>query len=392
LFAVFDVRRLRAALPLLCAGVLASAAPLPDTGIRWNVSTTNQAVEVFNLPPAAVGALTRQNWPAEQWQNLFAVYAEQGNIAIDLWLPSMSGSYATTNGLIVFFPQFPLQPEVTYRAVFDPSKLPAGNGVTGKVVSSTFRLPRAGQGPSTVISAVYPSADELPENLLKFYLQFSAPMSRGHTYDYIHLLDDTGKAVELPFLEINEELWDRTMTRLTLFLDPGRIKRGVKPLEEVGPALLAGRTYTLVIDDSWTDAEGNHLKTGVRKVFKVGPPDRDAIDLDKWRIEPPKADSREPLVVAFPKPLDQALARRMIHARPDGGAPVSGQVELLNQEREWRFVPTNPWAPGRYALSVETTIEDLAGNNIGKPFEVDLFDKVQSHLTNQIVARPFTVR
>ena len=34
------------------------------------------------------------------------------------------------------------------------------------------------------------------------------------------------EAIELPFLEIDEELWDPAMMRLTLFIDPGRIKRG----------------------------------------------------------------------------------------------------------------------------------------------------------------------
>ena len=67
-------------------------------------------------------------------------------------------------------------------------------------------------------------------------------MSRGHIYDHIRLLDAQGAPVELPFLEIDEELWNAEMTRLTLFIDPGRIKRGVKPLEEIGPSLVAGQT------------------------------------------------------------------------------------------------------------------------------------------------------
>jgi len=37
-------------------------------------------------------------------------------------------------------------------------------------------------------------------DLLKFYLHFSAPMRRGHIYDYVHLRDDTGQDVEIPFL------------------------------------------------------------------------------------------------------------------------------------------------------------------------------------------------
>jgi hypothetical protein len=64
------------------------------------------------------------------------------------------------------------------------------------------------------------------------------------------------------------------MTRLTLFIDPGRIKRGVLPLEEVGPSLEAGKSYTLVIDREWIDGSGNPLQESFEKTFKVGPPDR----------------------------------------------------------------------------------------------------------------------
>jgi hypothetical protein len=41
---------------------------------------------------------------------------------------------------------------------------------------------------------------------------------------------------------------------------------------------------------------------------------------------------------------------------------------------------------------VQTTIEDLAGNNIGKPFEVDTFEGVERRITNQTVSVPFEIR
>ena len=104
---------------------------------------------------------------------------------------------------------------------------------------------------------VYPSRDLLPENLLQFYIFFSAPMSRGEAYRRITLLDiATGKIVDAPFLELDEELWSPDGTRFTLVFDPGRIKRGLKPREEVGPVLEAGKSYSLVIDRQWLDALG----------------------------------------------------------------------------------------------------------------------------------------
>jgi len=71
------------------------------------------------------------------------------------------------------------------------------------------------------------------------------------------LRDSAGKTVELPFLEIDEELWNPQMTRLTLFIDPGRIKRGVQPLEEIGPVLENGKHYALIIDAAWQDSSAN---------------------------------------------------------------------------------------------------------------------------------------
>jgi hypothetical protein len=308
------------------------------------------------------------------------VYADQGDLKADMTLPPMLGRYWTEPGQLYFEPQFPLERGVNYRAVFrlDPKTPP---------LIASFKLPVPSGEPTTMVTQIYPSADLLPENLLKFYVHFSAPMSRGRIYDHIHLVDERGKAVELPFLEIDEELWDPPMKRLTLFIDPGRIKRGVRPLEKVGPALEEGKRFTLVIDKAWQDTAGHPLKEDFRKTFRVGPPDREPPDPAHWKIDAPRAGTREPLCATFPKPMDRALALRVIRV-----ANLDGTTALENQERLWKFVPTSDWRPGQYKLQVQTTIEDLAGNNIGKAFEVDVFETVQPTLTNAVVEIPFNVK
>jgi hypothetical protein len=193
-------------------------------------------------------------------------------------------------------------------------------------------------------------------------------------------------------LEIDEELWDPTMTRLTLFIDPGRIKRGVLPLEEIGPALETGKNYSLVIDSDWKDGAGEPLQAGFEKRFGVAAPDRDPPDPASWKIQAAPSGTREPLRVTFPEPMDHALAQRVIQVVTDSGREFPGEVTLEDQERRWVFVPANPWRSGTYQLLVPTTIEDLAGNNIGKPFEVDLFEGVQRRLATPAVKLPFEVR
>ena len=357
--------------------------------IRWNTNSKPTVVEVANVPKQTLHQLSTANWQSADWPKLLSVYAGQGDFMTDMNVPPMLGSYRIEDGLICFQPQFPLERGVTYRVVFRPSKLP---GVTHRDIISRFQLPVREHKPTTVVTTIYPTADVLPENLLKFYVHFSAPMQGGHIYSYIHLRDETGKAVELPFLEIDEELWNPEMTRLTLFIDPGRIKRGVQPLEEIGPALEEGKRYTLEIDAGWRDGDGQPLKEMFQKSFRVAAQDREAPTLALWKLQSPKAGTRASLTVKFPEPMDQALALRVIGVVDSAGQLVNGESALSDHEKLWSFTPARSWTAGQYHLQVQNTIEDLAGNNIGKTFEVDLFEGVQRRFTNAVVKLSFEVR
>jgi hypothetical protein len=380
----------------LATAAPASKEPPGAYTIRWQPDrgdSSKAIVEVAGLSGSALKALRETNWAAAQWQRLLAVRVEQGDLLTDVGLPPMLGVYRVESNLVRFEPQFPLEHGVKYRANFYPDKLPGTTAAAGKLVTVAFELPRrASAKPTTAVNQIYPTAVMLPENLLKFYVHFSAPMSRGHIYEHIRLENQAGQPVELPFLEIDEELWNPDMTRLTLFIDPGRIKRGVLPLEEIGPALEQGKRYTLVIDREWKDGAGVPLKQTFRKQFQVGEPDREPIDPGQWKIQPPRADTRRPLTISFPESMDHALAQRVIQVVNGSNQLLDGKVALEDHERRWTFVPAMAWRRGPHALSVQKTIEDLAGNNIGKAFEVDLFDGVQRRFTNSTIKLSFEVR
>ena len=216
-------------------------------------------------------------------------------------------------------------------------------------------------------------------------------MSRAAVYRYVHLIDDNGVEVILPFLELNEHLWDRRQQRITLLLDPGRIKRGLKPNEEVGNALIAGHGYTLVIDADWPDANGNRLVRPFRKQFRAAPPDRKSPDPAEWQIAQPDVGGRSPLRVTFPEPLDHALLSRVLHVRDVAGHEVTGTVTITEGETRWQFTPESPWERGEYKLVVSTVLEDRAGNSIGRPFEVDLNKPDQTGVQKPRVDLPFRV-
>ncbi len=319
--------------------------------------------------------------PAADWKSWLKVFVESED-AFDSEVPAILGHYEKSQTEITFHPRFPLSERLIYRAEFNPTS--SDNRLKNKLTSFWRPLLEA-QVSSTQVANVYPSTDILPENLLKFYIHFSGSMSGGNVYDHIHLYDRHNHEIELPFLELGEELWDASMERLTLFIDPGRIKRGVKPLEEIGPSLQEGANFTLVIDRQWRDAAGLPLKQDYTKKFKVTAPDRESINPHDWILNLPSAGSNLPLVIEFGEALDFALAHRLIQILSMDGHPVEGAKKLENNETSLTFTPNQPWQKGEYTLRIQSILEDLAGNNVGKTFEVDVFNHVHRRIQNDHV-------
>lgn len=282
------------------------------------------------------------------------------------------GKHRWENDRLTFESRFPASPGVTYRAMV---QFPGKDQV---IATREVSVPKKELKRSTKVTTIYPTADTLPENLLKFYVHFSAPMATGEAYKHISLEDVNGKKIVLPFLEIAEELWDKTNTRLTLLLDPGRIKRGLVPREEDGPILVAGQTYQFRVLKDWPDAEGAPIVGEVVKEFKVSGQDTTQPAPLEWKIIAPRSGGKDPIVIDLLEPLDHAIVTRGIRVFDANDVEVDGEVALARHEREWRFTPTTFWKPGAYELRVDDVIEDLVGNNITRPFELDRFDEVKA--------------
>ena len=395
------VARRSACTAALAAAVLvgAACAQADAAGPRLRLQPPHGAndsatFEVVGLSVEALERLKRAELDRDDWAALLGVYVGDARTLDQGKLPAMLGTWRVEADRLAFRPRFPLEPGVGYVAVFDIRRLPgasAQESSPSRPILAEFSIPRKAARPTTVVQHVYPSRDALPENLLKFYVHFSAPMSRGDIYRHIHLLDDHGAEVELPFLELDEQLWDRRQKRITLLLDPGRIKRGLKPNKDVGSALVAGRSYTLVIDADWPDANGNRLARPFRKSFRADPPDRTSPDPAGWQIESPRVGGRSPLRVTFPEPLDHALVARVLQVRDPADREVRGTVSITEGETRWLFTPDRHWERGEYRLVVSTVLEDLAGNSIGRPFEVDLNKPDQPGVRNPTFELPFRV-
>jgi hypothetical protein len=390
---------LAAVVALAAAPLGAEAAPAAETApstsagsssgepsLRMRAEGASARVELTGLAPQALAKLAAERRDARQWASLLALrVADSRGDA-----PPMLGTYRVAGDRVEFAPRFPLRPGVEYRAVFDPAGLPGGAPAGSRPLEATLTMPRPATGAPTSVAAVYPSADELPENLLKFYIHFTAPMSRGDSYRHLRIVDDDGREVPDAMLEIGEELWSADGRRLTVLFDPGRIKRGLRPREELGPPLAAGRRYTLVVSREWRDASGAPLESQWRREFRVVEPDDKQPDPARWRLAPPAAGARDPLVVEFDEPLDHALLERVIGVVGPAGEPLAGAVEVGPGETSWSFRPDRPWPAGRCRLIVDAALEDRAGNSVGRPFEVD-GDAAQGRSSDEPRELPFDV-
>ncbi|MEM6796609.1 MAG: hypothetical protein AAF725_21740 [Acidobacteriota bacterium] len=223
---------------------------------------------------------------------------------------------------------------------------------------------------SARVAEIYPSSNELPENLLRFYVYFTQPMERGEVLGSIALLDEERRPIDGAFLENRYRLWSPDDRRLTLIFDPGRVKTGLKSHRQLGRALAAGRRYVLRIGKTALSANGCPLAEVFEKEFTATAEDRSSPDPGRWRLDVPRIGTLQALEVELDGPYDHlSLAYRVRVLDPLGNV-VPGRVELDEGESRWLFKPTTPWRAAVYQIAVETSLEDLAGNRPGRLFDL----------------------
>lgn len=339
---------------LLSLGATTAAVDTAATPITAHYSSQDNQVVIGGLSADQLADLGKMS--PDKLQRQVTLHLHR-----DAVTPAMLGKASVANETLKFQPRFELRPGRTYDIVIRAH----GRVLRHQITIATTKTP------PTTVRAVYPSADRLPENLLKIYVHFSGEMRRGDIYRHIKLLDEGNREVELPFLEIDQELWSRDGLRLTLLLDPGRIKQGLLPRKVAGPVLQSKQSYTLAIDKQWRDAAGKPLQRGFRKSFRVTAADAVQPDVKNWKITPPTIGTREPLRIEFGEPLDHALIERFIAIRAPENGRLVGKVSHSKLETVWEFAPRQVWAGEKYQIVVDRRLEDLAGNSIGRPFESD---------------------
>ncbi|NNF64045.1 MAG: hypothetical protein HKN07_07270 [Acidimicrobiia bacterium] len=183
--------------------------------------------------------------------------------------------------------------------------------------------------------------------------------------------DASGRTDRAAFMRFKQELWNADRTRLTVLIDPGRIKRSVATNLDLGPALLEGHRYELIVDQGWASADGSSVLPSFSKHFLVGGALREPPSVERWSWQPPRPGTRDALRIVFDRPfdrhpLDDALCVVAIEGQGIDGEPCVGE-----NESSWSFIPDEPWISSDVRITVDDTLEDVAGNNFRELFDRD---------------------
>jgi hypothetical protein len=268
----------------------------------------------------------------------------------------MLGQYRVENHRLVFEPLIPLTRGMEYVITKHHREM-------GRI-----KIPASLNPPELL--AIYPSCDTVPENLLKIYLEFSHPMREGQSPQKMFWSDEAGDTVRGVFLHLQSELWNNDRTILTMWLDPGRIKRDLQPNRKFGTPLRHGKKYTLHVDSLWEDALGAVLGKRYTRHFYVTLRDSVSPETTKWQITVPGKGTHQAIVFNFFEPLDHILLKECFSVF-QRDKKIEGTIQVMNKDQRLSFTPDEAWGQGAI-IRVESRLEDLAGNNLSRTFDRDL--------------------
>jgi len=288
------------------------------------------------------------------------VRVRAGTVTVAGEFPPMAGRIVHDDGDTCFVPRFAFVEGSTYTVV-----------VEGAAAGVLVR-PRPHRAATTEVLDIWPAAGQVPRNLLRIYVQFSSRMSEGYGAGHVRLVDAANETMTGVFLPTEHELWDADRRRLTVLLDPARIKRGLVSNVQTGYPLIVGASVRVVVDEGFCDASGAPLQAPAERRYEVQGDERRRIDPGKWVLAVPLQHTNEGLDVAFDRPLDHGLLARCLHVLGPDNQRVDGTSAIGPNDRSWRLSPRAPWVSGPYQLIVDPVLEDLAGNSVSRVFDRDL--------------------
>jgi len=223
------------------------------------------------------------------------------------------------------------------------------------------------------VEVLYPNTNVLPANFLKWYVQFSKPVNPSKIYDHIYLIHESDSTkVDRALLPLETPLLSEDGKLLTLWVEPGRQKRDLGPNRELGEVLILDKSYALVIDKELKDTQGIAMQEKYMHSFKVENFDRIKPSITSWKIDVPKANTRETLRINFQEYIDYGSLKGALEIVNESGTIIDGDFTINVNQNFALFKPSQDWNKETYIIKCGSIIEDLAGNNLERLFDRDI--------------------
>ena len=219
--------------------------------------------------------------------------------------------------------------------------------------------------PEPHVVDVYPRGAQVPENVLRFYVYFSEPMAEGDFLEHVRVVhEESGSVVAGVFFDDVHELWSADRRRITLLVDPARVKTGLVAHEALGRAFRAGEHYALTIAASARTVRGAPLARPFVRRFTASPEAREALRPSEWAIEGRCDGAR----IGFGVGVDHVAVARLLYVLDGSGATIEGRWDMSPDDASATLSFAGALAEPR-AVAINGRFEDVAGNNVNGAFD-----------------------
>ncbi|MEO0341690.1 MAG: hypothetical protein AAF242_21085, partial [Bacteroidota bacterium] len=242
-------------------------------------------------------------------------------------LPPIFGKLNLKNDTLIFIPFIALQANYPYQVR------------QGDQTIHTFTTPKLVNHTLPQLVSYTPFIDTIPANLLKVYLHFSMPMQEGKSAEYVNVVQKQGDTLHGIFLDLQPELWNEDYTRLTLWVDPGRLKRALASNDLKGKPLMAGSEIIIKIAQSWENQQGSPLESDYLISYHIIEEDRRSPNTKQITYSAPGAGTKETFLLQMHEAFDAALLQRMVSITDAQKRELLGNLKTNQQANQVQFVP-----------------------------------------------------
>lgn len=344
----------------LIAFALIFSCKQSERNIYFNTSNPTKPI-IAGIIPNAVGDSLKINIRTvdeEKAAKIMAVYlVTENTVAAN----KIIGNYFLKDDSLQFIPYF----ELGYGLDFEVQLY-----INGDTIKKRFSTPKASiiTAPLTEAIQIFPLTDKIPTNILCFHALFSSPMNEDRmAFTKVQLIDEAENIKPKVWKE--KSYWTDSAKCLVLMIHPGRIKRGIHYLTELGPVFEVGKKYTIVITTALQDKYNRPLYKEYRKTFTAIAPDRQIPKLAETNFKKPTSGTRNSLQISFSEAMDYGSLCMGLKIFDEKNQLIQGKIQPVNNDNTWNFIPDTFWKKELYRVEFNTEIADLASNHLHRLFE-----------------------